>query len=114
MLQKSGFNVDRLSKKYNIPPKLLKIYIKLLIAWKNLFCSKINLITCEYLIQKTYKYLEYQVSTNEINEQAGNILEIDLIASHFDKTKISRELASKIEREFERLSELCVSRICYS
>lgn len=111
ILNQSGFNIDNLSRKYNIPPKLIKIYIKSLIIWKRLISSKINLITFESLLRKAYEYSTYIVNINEIKEQIGNILGISIIASHLEKIWISDQLSSKIEYEFESLADLCAYKL---
>lgn len=102
-----GFSEDKIKSL-----EVFEIYVKSILEKYSDYHQKNNLLIYDDLIQKTYKSLGFEISQDEIHEQAGNILGAFIITlAVFDnKVAISEDLASKIEEKSDILTDLCISK----
>ena len=109
----SGWNVKDLSKISGISEDKIKDFVMIILKKSSKYPKKNNLVMYEDLIEKTYNSFGIKVSSNEIHEQAGNLLGVFIIVSNVigNKTKISEDLALKIEKKSNSLAELCLSKL---
>ena len=107
--------MDTLSKKLNVSEEKLKNFSTLVINNCSRHPKKNSLVIYDDLIKRTYESLGFNISLEEIHEQAGNLFGVIMILSSFigNKMHMSEELASKIEEKSDELTDLCISNFKY-
>jgi len=103
-----------ITKNIDSPKDFLELTINSLLESKYDFLDKVELVLYDDLIIKTYAALGLKINTEDLQEQAANIVGSFAVLSSVyktlpEKTKFNKEdLASKIELECENLTNLCI------
>lgn len=107
----SGWDIGDLSKISGAPEDKIEDFAVRIIKKHSDYPQKNNLLMYDDLIQRTYKSLGFEISLDDIHEQAGNLLGVFIIVPAVveSKCEISEELSSKIEEKSDTLADLCIS-----
>ncbi len=106
-----------ITKHLDLPKDILEPTINILLKSKYDFLDKDELVLYDSLIIKTYESLGLKINTEDLQEQAANMVGSFAVLSSIykmppEETKLSKEdLASKIELECENLANLCISNL---
>lgn len=106
-----GWNVKDLSKTVNVPEHKIKDFIMIVLS-KYSSCENKNTLTLyDDLIKKTYQSLGFEISLDDIHQQAANLVGVFIVTSIVAGQKeIPEELASRIEEKSEELAEFCITK----
>lgn len=113
----SGWDINDLEKMAGIPSvaseDMIKEFVERIFAGYSEHSQKNNLVMFDELIKKTYESMGFEISVDDIHEQAGNIVGTFLIVSAIigKRVTISEDLAAKIEEKSDELADLCVSKL---
>ncbi len=107
----SGWDIGDLSKIAGAPENEIESFAMRTIKKYSDYPQKNNLFVFDDLMQRTYKSLGFEISLDDIHEQAGNLLGVFIIVPAVvgSKCEISEELSSKIEEKSNNLADLCIS-----
>lgn len=107
----SGWDIGDLSKISGAPEDKIEDFAMRIIKKHSDYPQKNNLLMHDDLVQRTYKSLGFEISLDDIHEQAGNLLGVFIIVPAVvgSKCEISEELSSKIEEKSDTLADLCIS-----
>ncbi len=107
-----GLDTKDLGKAINISKNQIKCFLTTILDKYSNCPTKNNLVMYDNLVKQTYKSFGFEISSEEIHEQAANLVGVFIITSNFAaKTEISEELASKIESKSDELADLCITRL---
>lgn len=111
----SGFNVEDLSKMASVSEDKIEDLAATVLQKSLDYPSKNNLCLYGDLIKNVYKSFGVEISLDEINEQAGNLLGAFMIISEVigNKQKISEELSSQIEEKSDDIVDLCIKTFTF-
>lgn len=109
----SGWDIKVLEKLSDVPADMMKHFVELIFKKYSSYPKKNKLVMFDELIKNTYESLGFEVSLDEIHEQAGNVLGAFMIISAVigKKVTIYNDLASRIETQSDSLADLCVSKL---
>lgn len=109
----SGWDIKDLSKLAGVPEEKVKDFAAIMLTKSSKIPKKNDLTIYSDLIENTYKSLGFKISSEEIYEQAGNILGVFIIVTAIlnNKITVSKDLALKIEEKSDELAKLCLDKI---
>lgn len=110
-----GWDIKDLSKATCVNENQIQSFVTLALNKYSNCPSKNELVMYDNLIKQTYKSFGFEISLDEIREQAANIVGVFIVTSNFAaKREISEDLASKIESKSDELANLCITNINFN
>ena len=105
----SNFDIKDLSKMANVPEDQIESLTKSVLEKYSDYTNENHLCLYSDLIKSVYKSFGFEISLDEINEQAGNLVGAFIIISELirNKQEIPEKLSSKIETKSDDMVELC-------
>lgn len=108
----SGWDIKNLSKVTNIPENKINNFVNLALSNYSTYPNNHTLIMYDNLIKKTYQSLGFEISLDEINEQAANVVGAFTVCSILiEKNEIPAELVSTIESKSNNFAQYCMKKI---
>lgn len=107
----SDVHMTNLSKVVNISEDKIKDFVMLELSKYSACPNKHSLVIYDDLIQKTYRSFGFEISIDEINEQAANIVGAFVVTSTVARKKeFPESLASKIEAKSYEFAKFCMTK----
>lgn len=108
----SQANIKELSDKFNVPEgKFNELIIKILNQYSERQ-NKYTLVLYDELIRKTYQSFGFDISIDDIHEQAANIVGSFIVTSSIaGKKDFSEDFASKVKNTSTKFANLYISKL---
>lgn len=107
-----GIDMKKLGESLGIPENKIGDFVKNILTNYSTLHDKSKLVIYEDLIKKTYASFGFEITSDDIYQQAANILGASIVGSSIvEKKEISPDLARKIEVTSNELIKLCIPKL---